>query len=133
MKLLEKPYLTIEYDREMNCILQHWKGFAKSEEFREGILQSLNFFKQMKADKIISDTRNFSVVKREDTDWVAKDITPLLVKSGLKKMAFILPASAFTQISVNNFKKEANQILTIQYFDSLTNAKEWLASVQEHA
>jgi hypothetical protein len=37
MILFTKPYLTIEHNADLACITQHWKGFAKSEEFREGI------------------------------------------------------------------------------------------------
>lgn len=131
--LFEKPYLTIIYDEELNCIQQNWKGFAKSQDFREGILKSLQFFKDKKADKILSNTKELSIVKKEDTDWVAKDITPALVSNGMKKMAFIVPSNAFAQMSVNNFKEDANKIVSIRYFDDIQKAKEWMAGVQETA
>ncbi len=130
MIIVEKPYLKLEYDETMRCIIQHWKGFAKSAEFREGINKSLEFFKQKKVDKIISDTKNLSLVKKEDTDWVAREVTPAMVKQGLKYMAFIVPSSVFTQLSVDNYKTEANKAVTIRYFDQLAEAKAWLSEVK---
>ncbi len=125
--LFERPYLTVAYDEELNCIQQNWKGFAKSHDFREGILKSVEFLEEKQADKILSNTKEFSVVKKEDTDWVAKEITPILVEKGMRKMAFIVPSNVFTQVSVNNFKDEANKIVSICYFDDVQKAKDWMA------
>lgn len=129
MVLFQKPYLTIEYDDKMRCLIQHWKGFATSEQFREGINQSVDFFEKKKPTKLISDTKEFAVVKKDDTDWVANQATPKMISHGLKHMAFILPTNVFTQVSVNNFKSKADDIVQIQYFDSLDKAKQWLENV----
>ncbi len=129
MILFTKPYLTIEHNTDLACITQHWKGFAKSEEFREGIQKSVEAFRQTRSNKIISNTKDFAVVKKEDTDWVATQVTPLLVQLGLKYMAFIIPASAFTKISVDNFKSKADDAVQIRYFDDQAKAKAWLESV----
>ncbi len=129
MILYTKPYLTIEFNASLGCINQHWKGFAKSEEFRHGIEKSLELFKQHKANKIISNTKNFAVVRKEDTDWVATQITPLLVQNGLRYMAFILPSSAFTKLSVDNFKSKADDVVQIRYFDDQQMAEAWLESM----
>jgi hypothetical protein len=129
MILFTKPYVTIEHNADLACITQHWKGFAKSEEFRQGIEKSVEAFRQTRANKIISNTKDFAVVKKEDTDWVATQVTPLLVQLGLKYMAFIIPSSAFTKISVDNFKSKADDAVQIRYFDDQAKAKAWLESV----
>lgn len=129
MIVYQKPYLTLEYDEKLTCLIQRWKGFATSEQFREGINQSVNYFKAKKINKLISDTKDFAVVKKDDTDWVAGHATPIMVQNGLKYMAFILPTNVFTQVSVNNFKNKADDILQIQYFDNLDKALQWLRSV----
>ena len=127
MILFERPYVTLELDEEFSCLTQRWKGFAKSEQFREGINKSLEIFQQRQIDKIISDTQNASLVKKEDTDWVATIIIPKLVQRGLRCMAFIVPTNVFTQISVDNFKNEAKGGVRIQYFDDYEKAKEWIS------
>ncbi len=130
MILYQKPYLTIELDEKLQCLIQNWKGFATSEQFREGITQSVKFFQEKKnINKLISNTKDFAVVKKDDTDWVANTATPLMVQNGLKYMAFVLPTNVFTQVSVNNFKSKADEILQIQYFDDLDKSKQWLRSI----
>lgn len=127
MLLVNKPFVTIERDSELQCLIQTWKGFAKSESFREAINQSLNFFKKGGINKIISNTKDFALVKKEDTDWVAQVITPQMVQHGLRYMAFVVPTNVFTQLSVDNFKGEADSVVSIRYFDDLKAAKDWLA------
>jgi hypothetical protein len=82
----------------------------------------------MSANKIISNTKDFAVVKKEDTDWVATQ-APLLVQFGLKHMACIIPSSAFTKISVDNSKSKADDAVQIRYFDNQAKAEAWLESV----
>lgn len=127
MILFERPYVTLELDEPLKCLTQRWKGFAKSEQFREGINKSLEFFQQKQIDKIISDTQNAALVKKEDTDWVATVITPKMMQHGLRRMAFIVPTNVFTQMSVDNFKSEAKGGVRIQYFDNYEKAKEWIS------
>ena len=127
MILFERPYVTLELDEPFKCLTQRWKGFADSQQFREGITKSLEVFQQKQIDKIISDTQNASLVKKEDTDWVATTITPKLVQCGLRRIAFIIPANVFTQMSVDNFKNETKGGVRIQYFDDYEKAKEWIS------
>src|SRR5687768_9481999 len=108
MILYQKPYVTIELDEKAHCLIQNWKGFATSEQFREAINQSVRFFEEKQnLNKIISNTKDLAVVKKEDTDWVANNANPVLIKHGLKFMAFVVPTNVFTQVSVNNFKSKA--------------------------
>lgn len=132
MILFSQPYLTIEYDASLSCLIQHWQGYAKSEQFRDGIERSVTYFreKELKIDKIISNTKDFAVVKKEDTDFAANEATPVMVAHGLKYIAFIVPTNIFTQLSVNSFKSQADEIVKVRHFDDLQKAKEWLASVE---
>lgn len=128
MVLTQKPFVTIELDETLKCLIQNWKGFARSEDFRTAINESLEFFKKGGIDKIISNTKDFALVKKEDTDWVAQVVTPQMVQNGLRYMAFVVPTNVFTQFSVDNFKEEASSVVSIRYFDKVEAAKEWLAS-----
>ena len=129
MLLVDKPFVTIERDDQLRCLIQTWKGFAKSEDFRAAIEQSLEFFEKGDLDKIISNTKDFALVKKEDTDWVAQVVTPQMVQHGLRYMAFIVPTNVFTQVTVDNFKEEADSVVSIRYFDKVETAKDWLTKV----
>ena len=131
MILLEKRYVTLERDDQSKCLTQTWKGFAKSEDFREAIKHSLEIIKKGEVDKIISDTKEASLVKKEDTQWVAEVITPQMVQHGLRYMAFIIPTSVFTQMAIDNFKEKADEVVKIGYFDQVDKATAWLQEVEE--
>lgn len=119
--------LDIERDNNLKCLIQHWKGYASSEDFRKGIESSLELFKDKSLDKILSNTKDAGLVKKEDTEWLNTYAMPLLIKNGLKHIAFVLSTSVFSQMSVENFKKYSKEIVQIQYFDNLDRAKEWMA------
>jgi hypothetical protein len=130
MILFQQPYLTIEYNAETKCLSQHWKGYAKSEQFRAGIEKSIEICKQRKPGKLISNTKELAVITSEDTQWAATYATPIMVQQGLKYLAFIVPSNVFTQASVKNFKSKSEDKVQIAYFDELTKAHIWLNSIQ---
>ncbi len=130
MILFQAPYLTVEYDQKLNCISQHWKGYAKSEQFRAGIEKSIECFKQKKAVALISNTKDLAVVSNEDTQWAATHATPLMISHGLRHVAFIVPTNVFTQVSVNNFKSKTEDKVQLRYFTDLDKAHAWLREAQ---
>jgi hypothetical protein len=131
MIFFEDSYLTISVDEYSQCLIQTWKGYARSDEFRRGIEASIELFQQQKLSKIISNTKDFAVAQKEDTDWVAGYATPILVEHGLKYMAFVMPVSSFAQVSVYNFKSQTDKMITIKYFVEFDHAKTWIDSVDD--
>jgi hypothetical protein len=126
--LYEKPFLVIEYNAPKKLLIQHWKGFATSLQFREGIEKSIEIFKQRNVTRLLSNTKNSAVVKKDDTDWAATYAVGQMLQHGLKSMAFIIPTNAFTQMSVKNFSGLAGGALDQQFFDDFDNALEWLTN-----
>jgi hypothetical protein len=131
MIFFEDSYLTISIDEYSQCLIQTWKGYARSEQFRKGIEASIELFQQQKLSKIVSNTKDFAVAQKEDTDWVASYATPILVEYGLKYMAFVMPVSSFAQVSVYNFKSQTDKMITIKYFVELDHARTWIDSVDD--
>lgn len=129
MKVFEHQNVVIERDDNLKCLIQNWKGFATSEKFREGIQKSVEQFNDKKLNKILSNTKDFGMVKKEDTEWLNNNAMPLLIKNGLKYAAFVVPSNVFSQMSVENFKKDASGPVEIRYFDDAAKAKQWLAEV----
>lgn len=127
MKVFENTNIVIEQDESLKCIIQHWRGFATSEKFREAIEKTIELFEERKLNKILSNTRDFGLIRKEDTDWANAYSMPLLIANGLKYVVFVVPRSAFSQISVENFKKESKNSVEIQYFEDVAKAKEWMA------
>ncbi|MBW3545578.1 MAG: hypothetical protein KY428_08295 [Bacteroidetes bacterium] len=128
IKLYDKPYLVIEYNASKKLLIQNWKGFANSAQFREGIEKSIEIFKQRSVMRLLSNTKESALVKKEDTDWAATYAVGQMLQHGLKTMAFIIPTNAFTQMSVKNFSGLAGGVLQQQFFDDIDKAFEWLTN-----
>ena len=128
IQIEDKAHCPIEYDPELKCVIQTWKGFSGSKNFRASILKTIEIFKVYDVEAIISNTQESEVVKQSDADWTANYANPILVEHGLRKMAFIVPKNVVAQWSVDHFMEEtAEQQLAIQYFDNLTEAQAWIA------
>ena len=129
--LFEKPFLVIEWDADNKLLIQNWKGFASSSQFREGIEKSVEIFRQKQVLRLLSNTKESSVVKKEDTEWAATYALGNMVKNGLKAVAFIVPTSVFAGVSVSNFEEKSHEMpVVLKYFDDVDKAIEWLISVQ---
>jgi hypothetical protein len=117
-------FLEISYIAEKNCLVQAWKGFCSSEDFRAAQLKTVELFVEKRCKNFISDTTDASLLKKEDTEWVAELITPQLVKAGMKVLNLVLPASAFTKMTLMNLEKSEGAAgnANIKMFGSLPSA-----------
>lgn len=129
MKVFESQNIVIERDDKLKCLIQNWKGFATSDRFREGIQKTIDLFQDKKLNKILSNTKDFGMVKKEDTEWVNSYSMPILIKNGLRYMAFVVPSNVFAQMSVENFKKEMAGPVELRFYEDVDKAKEWMAQV----
>lgn len=109
---------------EKSCLIQAWKGFCTSEDFREAQKKTIEFFVEKRCKNFISDTTNASLLKKEDTDWASEVITPQLVKAGMVRLNMVLPASAFTKMTLMNLEKSegASGNANVKMFGSLEGA-----------
>ena len=128
IKILDQKHLLLEFDEQNQCVIQTWRGFFNSQQFRAGCEQTLRLFEQKKPARFLVDISQCSLIKKEDTDWAANTIIPKTIQNGLKYYAFVVPTSVFTQITLENFKDEVESVIKIQPFDNFDKAKQWLIS-----
>lgn len=129
MIIYDKEFCRIEFNKDNGVLSQHWNGFTDAESFKEAIMFTLDFFqKEPSAKYLISDTLNQKAVRPEDGEWVAKEINPLLVKAGLKKMAFVMPQNIITQIGVKNFSTKTAAPMNINFLTTFEDALKWITS-----
>jgi hypothetical protein len=129
MIYFQESYLTLSIDAHTQCLVQTWKGYARSEQFRRGIEKSIELFQEQPLSSIISNTKDFAMAQKEDTDWVSAYATPILMENGLKHMAFVKPESSFGQVAVYNYKSITDRMLTIRYFVEFEHAQTWIDSL----
>ena len=115
--------ITITYNSGNERLTQKWSGFAPSETFREGIDKTVTFAESNRVKTLLSDALKQSVVKPEDADYAAS-VMPKLMGSGLKAMAFVVPESVFTKLSLQKFSNSSQG--NVQYFMNIFEAESWL-------
>lgn len=122
--LYSARFMEVSYIAEKSCLVQTWKGFCTSEDFRAAQKKSVELFIEKRCKNFISDTTNASLLKKEDTDWVTEVITPQLVKAGMGRLNMVLPASTFTKMTLMNLEKaeDASGNASVKMFGSLESA-----------
>lgn len=124
MEIFKNNNVVITYDEENKQLTQTWSGFASSEAFREGIDATVNFTKSNPVKTILSDTLKQHVVKPDDAQYAASTM-PTLKSNGMTAMAFIVPESGFTKLSLQKFSRSTSDPST-NYFMSKNEALQWL-------
>ena len=122
--LLKERFLVVEVDSSKKLMLQTWKGFCNSEELRTAQQKCINLFKENGCKSLVCDTKEASVLKQEDTEWVAGNVTPALAKAGLTALNFVVPASAFAKMTVKNLEESEKKsgLVKVNYYSSLEEA-----------
>ncbi len=128
MILYENPNLKVEQIDGQKIMIQHWDGYASSENFRKGIDKSVELVFDKKIRGIISDARTQAVVRPDDAKYAAGAM-PKLITAGIKAMAFVVPESVFTQMSLDKFKTTSLEKTRTRYFDRFTEAEQWVKEV----
>lgn len=123
-QVLDKPYAHITADAANKVLYQKWIGYVSVNDFKAAIDVSVDCFREQPLQYILSDTTDQAVLAKEGSDYAAS-VMPELISLGLKKIAFVLPKSNFTQLSVNNFVKATDQQI-VSYFPSREEAEAWL-------
>lgn len=123
MVVFKNSNIEILYLPEKKQIIQIWKSYISSSDFREAIDSTVEFVGKNDVDSIISDTTLQNAIKPEDSEYAA-NVLPLLFKN-IKLMAFVLPKDIFTKMALKKFSniKKNNKV---QYFNEIEEAKLWI-------
>ena len=136
MILLDKKNVKLEFEPDIPCITMISLGYMSSEEFREPFLIGLDFMEEkineMPDISWLNDTRKQKTAKLEDVKWINSNVNERAYKMGVKKVAFVLPESAFGKLVIQSYVKITNSRidnkLTIKAFKTVEKAKDWLKS-----
>jgi hypothetical protein len=128
----DKPFLIVHYDEAVKCIIMEWKGFAFTNEMREGHNKGLELLKEKKAFRWISDLRLAKTVAEDDQEWLREDWKPRLLEAGMRYSAIIVPQSALGRIQMKTLmERSKDKIAERRYFDDIREAKAWLLTTNK--
>jgi hypothetical protein len=124
----ENDYAIVRWDVSSKSIVLVWHKFAPSEKFRLVLDKLIEAMDHYKSGRILADTRNQGVITVVDQNWTNQDWYPRALNVGYCKIGVVLPKSIITQMSINRIMKEtAHPELTENYFETLEEARTWLA------
>ena len=121
-----QAHCVIEYSPELQCIIQTWKGFAGSKNFRASIEKTIEFARANPVRSVISDTREQNLVGMEDIKWLTEVGNPQLIEVGIQKLAFISPKDQLTRLGESDYAFRSKQQFIIQWFSDPEQAKAWI-------
>lgn len=118
--LFESKFVTLLYDASKACLIQNWTSFCSTEDYKLAQEKSVELIIAKKCKAFISDTTNASLLKKEASDWAVEVIVPKLKSQGIQHIEVVLPQSAFTKMTLNNFEKDLGSYM--RFHGSLASA-----------
>jgi hypothetical protein len=117
----------IYFDKEINSVVMEWDGYATSTQFKEGTELMLNTLIQNNSFKVLADIKDMILIGVEDQQWLDRHFLPRAIKFGFKAIAIIRPDSYFNKVAVESISYKVDKDkLAINFFDNISEAKEWL-------
>ena len=126
--LLDEPFLLMTHSAGEQLIHLEWKGHARSDQYRRGLLTGLEFVAKNDVRYWLADLRSMTAILQADEQWANTEWFPKLFDTGLEKMAILPSADYFNQTSVQRSFTAVNGKLTFQiaWFESTREAMDWL-------
>jgi hypothetical protein len=130
MLAYEKTYCNIYYYNDIKVVHLDWGKFVTPAQFIEACNFSLDLMAKNKGKKMIADNSKIGVVAVENQNWLTNDWFPRALEKGFRFSAVVLSNDAFVKYAIKKIENNINnELFVVQYFDSVDNAKEWLATV----
>jgi hypothetical protein len=126
----DEPWLSVQADRESRCVYAEWRGFANSSEFRASTMRILESIKSIGASALVSDNRRLEGVTEQDQLWIRDTWTPLVVNSGLKRIAVVVPQRGLGKIASEQILSQVGmKAFSTRTFTTVSEAMEWAGEV----
>jgi len=127
MNTAEKTY-HIYFDSEINAVIMEWRGYANSQEFKEGTELMLNTLIKNKTFKVLADIKDMKLIGMDDQQWINSIFLPRATEFGFKVLAIVQPEFYFNKVAVENIANNVDKNkLSIKFFPNLEQAREWLS------
>ena len=124
----DERWLSIQRDRQHNCVYAEWRGFANSREFRASLTRILEAIRESNSPSLVSDNRRLEGVANEDQLWIRDTWTPLAVASGLKRIAVVVPHHGLGKIASEEILGQVGMTaFATRTFTTVSEATEWVA------
>lgn len=126
--LEDNPVCRVTVDSAVPCIFIVWQRYATSAQLRFVHEHMLELLRREQLSKILGDDTSLAVIHIDDQMWLREQWMPRAAAAGLKAAASKIPYAFFGKQSVANVQSGAPSGLNLRSFETLTEARSWLAS-----
>jgi hypothetical protein len=120
----------IYFDKDINAVVMEWDGYATSKQFKQGTELMLNILIKNNCSKVLADIKDMKIIAMEDQQWLNEDFLPRATTFGFKAIAIVKPDYYFNKVAVETISYKVDKDkLTINFFDNVNEAKEWLSKI----
>jgi len=133
--VFKKGNIEIDYYEKYHCLHLSWSGQIDKEEYKNLMLQMLDFTKKLKVQFWIFDAREEDNFKFFDPEWSTHFLTRELSKHPIKKIARIASGNSNNETQLSSFMsrilKEQNPPFCFKYLPDANHAIAWFLD-KEH-
>lgn len=120
----------IYFDKDIDAVVMEWDGYATSKQFKQGTELMLNILIKNNCSKVLADIKDMKIIAMEDQQWLNEDFLPRATTFGFKAIAIVKPDYYFNKVAVETISYKVDKDkLTINFFDNVDEAKEWLSKI----
>ncbi|MCW3125365.1 MAG: hypothetical protein JWO03_1023 [Bacteroidetes bacterium] len=124
----QKPF-DVYYNAADGFVTMTWRGYATSQEFRQGSEMMLKLLTNNHVNKVLADIQEMLIIGRDDQDWLETEFLPRAITAGFKAIAFVKPGNHFGRVTVQTVSDKIDQEkLTIRFCDTIDEARQWISS-----
>lgn len=127
--ILKNEFVTLIYHEDTKIVHHEFHQYVPDEPFRECLMKGLKVMKAHSAIKWLSDDRKNLAIPKEAKEWMDTEWSDMAFEAGWKYWAIVLPSKAIGKMAMNRMLQipKLTQQLTIESFDEVDAAYEWLA------
>jgi hypothetical protein len=126
--IFQDTYISIIYNQDQQLIHADWIGFQTKQSVQEGCERILEAMGLFECFKVLNDNTNVEGIWSSAAEWVGTDWFPRLRQAGLISFAWVYSPSMLSRLSADKSLRFTYDTRGIEVFDSVTEAKEWLAA-----
>lgn len=130
MKCFESPYLTIEYNSDLNALLPTWRGRVQPHEAQAGFETIFDIFCRYEASFLINDLRDHEGGFHAISGWLHDTYMPAMIAAGYAACANIVSIELLMHVSLNDFDDKQGGVVPLRVFTEAEPAKDWIRSLQ---
>jgi hypothetical protein len=128
----QDEYATLELDESVPCVKLKLDGMPRfSEHYQLVQSKRLELMREgMKRHKLLhmlTDSRTAGPVIEEDVTYFREQVMPSMEAAGVRYLAIVMPSNVFTRMTIQDMTNNSH-LITIRYFESTREAREWLRS-----